>query len=182
MTERDFNLTYQAEVNALREVEWESFSPNFFVVGTPAGFDDLPASFVTSMQVGDDQGNFVRDVVQQFPSVTVIEIGKMIERVTGILDRAALAVQYVFVFTLLAGVLVLVAAVLATRRERFHEAAILRTPGLPVLSPAGRCSDNLRWQSYAARYNVRLGKNHRNRKCATPTNMTNPVCESSTVR
>jgi putative ABC transport system permease protein len=181
MTERDFNLTYQAEVNAsnkvtagewwpedttetlfsveeefaeetgialgdtlqfkiadrtvsgkvtsLREVEWESFSPNFFVVGTPAGFDDLPASFVTSMQVGDDQGNFVRDVVQQFPSVTVIEIGKMIERVTGILDRAALAVQYVFVFTLLAGVLVLVAAVLATRRERFHEAAILRTLG-----------------------------------------------------
>ena len=71
----------------------------------------------------------MRDVVQQFPSVTVIEIGKMIERVTGILNRAALAVQYVFVFTLLAGLLVLVAAVLATRRERFHEAAILRTLG-----------------------------------------------------
>lgn len=181
MTERDFNLTYQAQVNdsnkviagewwpedttetlfsveeefasetgialgdtlqfkiadrtvsgkvtSLREVEWESFSPNFFVVGTPAGFDDLPASFVTSLRVAGEQGDFVRDVVQQFPSVTVIEIGKMIERVTGILNRAALAVQYVFVFTLLAGLLVLVAAVLATRRERFHEAAILRTLG-----------------------------------------------------
>ena len=53
----------------------------------------------------------------------------MIERVTGILNRAALAVQYVFVFTLAAGVLVLIAAVLASRRERFHEAAILRTLG-----------------------------------------------------
>lgn len=181
MTERDFNLSYQADARAdnqivegewwpadttetffsveqefaeetgialgdtlqfkiadrtvtglvknFREVEWESFAVNFFVVGSPAGLEGLPASFVTSLRIDGDQSNFVREVVDEFPSVTVIEIGKMIERVTGILDRAAMAVQYVFVFTLLAGILVLVAAVLATRRERFHEAAILRTLG-----------------------------------------------------
>ena len=121
--------TVSGEVNNLREVEWESFAVNFFVVGSPPGLEGLPASFVTSLRVDVDHSDFVRDAVKEFPSVTVIEIGKMIERVTGILDRAALAVQYVFVFTLLAGVLVLVAAVLATRRERFHEAAILRTLG-----------------------------------------------------
>ncbi len=116
-------------VSNLREVEWESFAVNFFVVGTPALLKDKPASFVTSVYVEDGQAEFVRDVVRKFPSVTVLEVGTMIERVTGILDRAALAVQYVFLFTLAAGVLVLVAAVLASRRERFHEAAILRTLG-----------------------------------------------------
>ncbi len=121
--------TVSGEVKNLRAVEWESFAVNFFVVGSPAALEGLPASFVTSLRVDGDHSDFVRDAVKDFPSVTVIEIGKMIERVTGILDRAALAVQYVFIFTLLAGVLVLVAAVLATRRERFHEAAILRTLG-----------------------------------------------------
>ena len=81
-------------VSNFREVEWESFAVNFFVVGTPAGLDDLPSSFVTSVHVDGAQGDFVRDAVSRFPSVTVIEVGKMIERVTGIVSRAALAVQY----------------------------------------------------------------------------------------
>ncbi len=117
------------EVSNFREVEWESFAVNFFVVGSPAALIDKPASFVTSVFVPDNQAGFTGDVVREFPSVTVLEIGTLIERITGILDRAALAVQYVFAFTLAAGVLVLVAAVLASRRERFHEAAILRTLG-----------------------------------------------------
>ena len=116
-------------VSNLRTVEWESFAVNFFVVGSPAALQDKPASFISSVYVADKQPEFVRDIVAQFPGVTVLEIGSMIERVTGILGRAALAVQYVFSFTLLAGVLVLIAAVLASRRERFHETAILRTLG-----------------------------------------------------
>ena len=121
--------TVSGIVSNLRKVQWESFAVNFFVVGSPVALADKPASFVASLYVPDNQNSFVRDVVQQFPGVTVLEIGSMIERVTGILERAALAVQYVFVFTLVAGVLVLIAAVLASRRERFHETAILRTLG-----------------------------------------------------
>ncbi len=117
------------EITNLREVDWESFAVNFFVVGTPAGLDDKPASFVSSVYVPTGQGEFVRDLVSQFSGITALEIGTMIERVTGIIDRAALAVQYVFVFTLLAGLLVLWASVLASRRERFREAAILRALG-----------------------------------------------------
>lgn len=116
-------------VHNIREVDWESFAVNFFVVGTPLGFDDKPASFVSSVYVPDRKSEFVRDLVSEYGGVTVLEIGAMLDRVTGILDRAALAVQYVFVFTLLAGLLVLWASVLASRRERFREAAILRTLG-----------------------------------------------------
>ncbi len=121
--------TVSGVVSNLREVEWESFAVNFFVVGTPAALQAQPASFISSLYVAQDESGFVRDIVRNFPGVTVLEIGSMIERVTGILGRAALAVQYVFGFTLIAGVLVLIAAVLASRRERFHETAILRTLG-----------------------------------------------------
>ena len=117
------------EITNLREVDWESFAVNFFVVGTPMGLDDKPATFVSSVYVADKQGEFVRDLVSEFSGVTAIEIGTMLKRVTGIIDRAALAVQYVFLFTMLAGLLVLWASVLASRRERFREAAILRTLG-----------------------------------------------------
>ena len=116
-------------ISNLREVEWESFSPNFFVVGSPATFRDSPASYITSVQVRDDHGGFVRELVSRFPSVTVLEVGSILERVSGIMNRAAAAVQYVFLFTVFAGILVLIAAVLASRRERFREAAILRTLG-----------------------------------------------------
>ncbi|OED34453.1 hypothetical protein AB833_32440 [Chromatiales bacterium (ex Bugula neritina AB1)] len=127
-------------VSNFREVEWESFAVNFFVVGTPAALREQPASFVTSVHVEDAGGDFVRDVVSRFPGVTVLDIGSIIKRVTGILDRAALAVQYVFGFTLIAGALVLIAAVLASRRERFQEAAVLRTLGASRRYLAGSVS------------------------------------------
>ncbi len=127
-------------VSNLREVQWESFAVNFFVVGTPVALSGHPASFVTSVFIDDPDGVFVRDVVSQFPGVTVLDVGTMLERITGILDRAALAVQYVFGFTLVAGILVLIAAVLASRRERFQEAAILRTLGASRRYLAGSVS------------------------------------------
>jgi len=117
------------EISNLREVNWESFAVNFFVVGTPYGLVDKPASFVSSVYVPDKHSAFVRELVSNFGGVTVLEIGALLDRVTGIIDRAALAVQYVFLFTLAAGLLVLWASVLASRRERFREAAILRTLG-----------------------------------------------------
>jgi len=117
------------EVSNLREVEWESFAVNFFVVGTPFGLADKPASFVSSVYVPDGHSEFVRDLVSEFGGVTVLEIGTLLDRIAGIMNRAALAVQYVFLFTLAAGLLVLWASVLASRRERFREAAILRTLG-----------------------------------------------------
>ena len=69
------------------------------------------------------------DLVRQFPSVSVFDIGAVLEQVRRSMDRAALAVQYVFLFTLAAGVMVLLAAIQATRDERMFESAVLRTLG-----------------------------------------------------
>jgi putative ABC transport system permease protein len=67
--------------------------------------------------------------VRRFPEVTIIDIDALLTQVREVMDKAALAVQYVFLFTLLAGLIVLLASVQATRDERRYESAILRTLG-----------------------------------------------------
>ena len=120
-----FPLT--ATLTSVRRVEWDSLSPNFMLVLNPAALEDYPATFVASTYAPNRE--VMLEVVRRFPSITVIDLGSVLEQVRSIMDRAALAIQYVFLFTLLAGVVVLLAAVQATREERRFEVALLRTLG-----------------------------------------------------
>jgi putative ABC transport system permease protein len=121
--------TVTATVTSFRTVEWDSFSPNFFMVFAPGVLDAFPATFITSLHVHDTQREVVLDLMRQFPSVTAIDLDAVLSQVRDVMDKAALAVQAVFVFTLLAGLIVLWAAVQATRDERRYESAMLRTFG-----------------------------------------------------
>ncbi len=116
-----------AKLTSVRRVEWDSLSPNFMLVLNPAALADYPATFVASTYAPNR--DVMLEVMRQYPSVTVIDLGSVLEQVRSIMDRAALAIQYVFLFTLLAGVVVLLAAVQATREERRFEVALLRTLG-----------------------------------------------------
>lgn len=116
-----------AEVTSVRRVEWDSLSPNFMLVMNPAALADYPASFIASIYTPDRQ--VMLELGRRFPSVTVIDLESLLDQIRGVMDRAALAIQYVFAFTLLAGVVVLLAAVQATRQERRFEVALLRTLG-----------------------------------------------------
>jgi putative ABC transport system permease protein len=69
------------------------------------------------------------DLVREFPTVSVFDVDAILKQIRDIMDRASLAVQYVFLFTLAAGVVVLLAAVQSTRDERRYESAMLRTLG-----------------------------------------------------
>ncbi len=120
-----FPLT--ATLTSVRRVEWDSLSPNFMLVLNPAALEEYPATFVASTYAPNR--DVMLEVVRRFPSVTVIDLESVLEQVRAIMDRAALAIQYVFLFTLLAGVVVLLAAVQATREERRFEVALLRTLG-----------------------------------------------------
>jgi putative ABC transport system permease protein len=120
-----FPLT--ATLTSVRRVQWDSLSPNFMLVLNPAALEDYPATFVASTYAPERA--VMLDVVRRFPSITVIDLESVLEQVRSIMDRAALAIQYVFLFTLLAGVVVLLAAVQATREERRFEVALLRTLG-----------------------------------------------------
>jgi putative ABC transport system permease protein len=121
--------TVEAEVLSFREVEWDTFRPNFFLVFSPGTLDGLVGTWLTSMKLDTEQRQMLADLVRRFPSVSVFDIDAILAQVRDVINRASLAVQYVFVFTLAAGLTVLLAAIQSTRDERRYESAMLRTLG-----------------------------------------------------
>lgn len=119
----------QAKVISLRSVKWDSFRVNFFVV-FPTGFlDSYPATWITSFHLPIAQKQQMAELVRQYPSVTVLDVEAVMGKVREIMDRVIVAVEYVFLFTLAAGLVVLYAAIQATQDERRFESAVLRTLG-----------------------------------------------------
>ncbi|HEX9706652.1 MAG TPA: FtsX-like permease family protein, partial [Steroidobacteraceae bacterium] len=86
-------------------------------------------TWLTSMRLNEDERRMLVDLVRRFPSVSVFDIDAILTQVRDVIDRASLAVQYVFLFTLAAGITVLLAAIQSTRDERRYESAMLRTLG-----------------------------------------------------
>jgi putative ABC transport system permease protein len=121
--------TVTGRVTSLREVRWDTFKPNFFVVFSPGVLEGVTGTLITSVHVAPQQRPALAELVRQFPEVTIIDIEALLAQVREVMDKASLAVQYVFLFTLAAGVMVLLAAVQATRDERRYESAMLRTFG-----------------------------------------------------
>lgn len=118
-----------ARVASFREIRWESFRPNLFIVLSPGVLDDNAGKYITSMRIRPEQRAVLSEFARRFPEVITFDIEAILTQVRGIMDKASLAVQYVFAFTLLAGITVLLAAIQATRDERRYESAMLRTLG-----------------------------------------------------
>ena len=120
---------FTARVTSLRKLQWDSMRVNFFVIATPDLLKDFPASYLTSFYLPPDKVRAGDQLAREFPNLLVIDTGAMIEQVRHIMDQIAQTMSAVFMFTLLSGLAVLYAALLATQDERIHEAAILRTLG-----------------------------------------------------
>lgn len=121
--------TIVAKVSSFREVRWDTFLPNFFMVFSPGVLDDATGTYITAVNIPQQQRSMLIEFTRQFPEVTAMDLDAILSQVRGVMDKASLAVQYVFGFTLLAGITVLLAAIQATRDERRYESAILRTLG-----------------------------------------------------
>jgi len=118
-----------AEVTSVRRVNWDSFMPNFFLVLSPGALDDYPASYIAAMRIEGDQKDALVELVREHPTISVIDLDAILQQVRGIIEKASLAVQAVFFFTLAAGIAVLFAAVQSTIDERRFESAMLRALG-----------------------------------------------------
>jgi putative ABC transport system permease protein len=116
-------------VASIRKVRWDSFRPNFFLVFPPGLLDGAAGTYMTSIYLTPGERPALVDLVRQFPTISVFDVDAILKQIREIMDRASLAVQYVFLFTLAAGVVVLLAAVQSTRDERRYESAMLRTLG-----------------------------------------------------
>ncbi len=118
-----------APVTSLRQVQWDNFNVNFFVIGTPASFAQAPATYVTSFYLPPEDGRFVAEVLAEFPALTVLDIDAILNQVRTVIGQGARAIEYVFLFTVLAGLLVMFAGIQASLAERRLEQGVLRTFG-----------------------------------------------------
>jgi len=119
----------EVKIASLREVQWDSFRVNFFVVAPPGVLESYPASWVTSFHLPREQGAMLDTLVREFSNLIVIDVEAILGQVVRMMDQVVRAVEFVFAFSLAAGVLVLLAAIASTHDERRLEAAVMRTLG-----------------------------------------------------
>ena len=121
--------SFTVRVASVRKVKWDSFQPNFFILFAPGLLEKETGTYLTSAYLTPDQARSLAQLARTFPSVSIFDIDDLLNDVRAVMDKAVLAVQSVFVFTLLAGLTVLLAAVQSSRDERRYESAMLRTLG-----------------------------------------------------
>lgn len=118
-----------AVVTSLRSVKWDSFQANFFVIASPVTLQGFPGSHITSFYLPSEQVGLLNELVQSFPNLTVIDVAAIMDQVRLIIERVSLAVEFVFLFTLAAGLAVMYAAIQSSIDERLRENAIMRAIG-----------------------------------------------------
>lgn len=116
-------------VVGLRKLDWDTMRVNFFVLTPPRVLEGYPASWITSFYLPPEKADFVNRLVGEFPNLTVIDVAAILRQLQSIIDQVARAVQFVFLFTLLAGVIVLYAALASAADERRYELAVMRALG-----------------------------------------------------
>jgi len=117
-----------ARITSLRKVDWGSMRANFFVIYPVSQIDDVAITYMSAFRAPERRG-FDNQLVRAFPNITNVDMTSTINQVQSVLDKVIRAVEFLFGFTLAAGVVVLFAAVTATREERAREFAIMRAVG-----------------------------------------------------
>jgi putative ABC transport system permease protein len=122
----------QGRITSLRKVDWSSMRVNFFVMFPTRSMPDVPLSYIAAFrapQAGQGAAAFDNALARDFPNITSIDVTASIEQVQRVLDQVVGAVEFLFGFTLASGLVVLFAAVTATREVRIHEFAVMRALG-----------------------------------------------------
>ncbi|WP_285764237.1 ABC transporter permease [Biformimicrobium ophioploci] len=122
-------IEMSAPVISHRTLQWDSMHPNFYMLFSPGSLSDFPATYITSFYLPPEQKLLVNELVTGFPSITIIELDKVIARIQETIDQVSFAIEAVLILMLIAGVLVLLAGVKASIAERLQEAALIRALG-----------------------------------------------------
>ncbi len=119
----------EARITSLRKVDWASMRANFFMLFPLAQMPDLPMTYMAAFRSPEGSAGFDNALVKQFPNITSVDMRSTLAQVQRVMDQVIRAVEYLFGFTLAAGVMVLLAAVGASRQAREREYAIMRALG-----------------------------------------------------
>ena len=119
----------EAQVTSLRSINWDNFQPNFFMIFQPGTLQDLPATYLTSFYLAPGHDKEVIELSRSFPAVTILPIDALLEQLRSILAQVTIAVEYVLLFVLAAGMAVLFSGLQSTLDERIRQGALLRALG-----------------------------------------------------
>ncbi|WOG27760.1 ABC transporter permease [Endozoicomonas sp. 8E] len=118
-----------AEVTSIREVQWESFQPNFYMILPEASLKGLPATWLNSFYLPQQDRLVLNELVRQFPTISLLDMDAVIRQVQVMLEQSILAVEAMLLALLLAGLLVLASAIEASLDTRLREGALIRSLG-----------------------------------------------------
>ena len=129
-----------APITSLRKLDWGSMRVNFFVIMPPAQLSSLPQSWITSYYQSPNKADLDFDLSQAYPNLTLVDVSASLRQIQDVLNKLSAALGLLFVFTIIAAILVLIAAIAATQDERFRNAALLKAMGASraVLSQIAR--------------------------------------------
>ncbi|CAN7497342.1 FtsX-like permease family protein [Pseudoduganella sp. LjRoot289] len=122
-------LPVQAKVTSLRKIDWRAHTPSFEFLLNSVAATDLPRTYSTAFHVPENDRKAADRLAQDFPNLTVLDFGFLVSQLQSVLAQVSVAVEFLFLFTLASGVLVLYAALAGSQDTRRRQAALLRALG-----------------------------------------------------
>ncbi|WP_296061213.1 FtsX-like permease family protein [uncultured Amphritea sp.] len=121
--------TFSATIRNTRKVEWRSFQPNFYMIFSPGVLQNYPQTYITSFRLSDKQSGLSRELLKQFPSLTLIDVSQWIDQASELIDRLIQASTLILGLTLCAGLVLVQLLVSQELEQRRHENALLQVLG-----------------------------------------------------
>lgn len=121
--------TISGIVTSVRRVVWSSFHPNFYIIFAPGTLKNLPSTYISSFYLDPKQSNILIDLVKKYPNITVIDVAEILSQIQTLMDKITLAIQFLFLFALGAGLLIFFTSLKASMEERKQTYYLLRVLG-----------------------------------------------------
>lgn len=118
-------------VSSIRDVDWQSLQPNFFMIFNPPVLKSFPSTYIASLYLPEQKTSELQTFLAQHPTISIINVDVLIKQLQEVIEQVSVAIEFVLFLVVIAGGLVLVAQVQASMEERERELAILRTLGAP---------------------------------------------------
>jgi len=118
-----------ASILNIRTVQWDSFQPNFFIIFPDGIINQFPSTYISSFYLSSENKQILNNIIKSFPTITVLEIDDIMNQVKSIMQQVSSTIGYVMLFVLLAGIVVLAAAMQSSMEVRIQSAVIMRTLG-----------------------------------------------------
>jgi putative ABC transport system permease protein len=116
-------------ISSIRKLDWASMQVNFFVIIDPHTAADLPQTWITAFHLPINQQSLISKLSSLYPNLTIVDTGVILQQLQKMLDQVIEATEFLFLFTLASGILVLYAALQSSQQQRLREASILRALG-----------------------------------------------------